>query len=694
MSNDRPLTLRTLSRGHRGGAAALLRLDAGEARVLRATVLRLVGPMEAGRLDLLAKGLIHWFFEHGVQIGLETTDFRALHDDDKARAAELQGMLDGLRALPTRVTPTALDRRLDWLADALGLDAVDRALAATYARVSMFEPWRDLLDALGLSRWLEPKAAAALIGLAPDEAEERLEPGSPLFRFGLLTADHDGDRRINPFLRRVARMATVDRDALTRRMLPPAEPSTLTWEDFAHLGPLRDVSLAAVAAAAREGRGVNLLLHGRPGTGKTEFARALAEQAGLTAVFAGLTDEDGGEPSRYERLAHLSVLRALTREDTRHLLVIDEADDVLTLAGDDRQHRSKLWLNRLVEEVAAPTVWIVNDPDLLGPAIVRRMTAAIAFDLPPPAVRRRVVERAAVAAGVELSEASVHAAAAVPAAPAVLANAVAAAALAGTPDMAREVALGLNAALGAAERAVPSRPAVYDPALAQADRDLAALADQLAGAPSRNWALLLSGPSGTGKSAWARHLAERLGIEVEERRGSDLLGPYVGQTEANIAAAFRDAGRSGSLLLIDEADDFLFDRRRAERSWEAGMVNEMLRAMERQAGPFVATTNLADALDPAAQRRFTLHVRFRALSPTRAAELFARTFGQPLPAGTEPLDALTPGDFAVVAQRAGLLGETDPLALIRELRGEAEARGHARGRAGFHPPVLRWPEEA
>ena len=182
-------------------------------------------------------------------------------------------------------------------------------------------------------------------------------------------------------------------------------------------------------------------------------------------------------------------------------------------------------------------------------------------------------------------------------------------------------------------------------------------------------------------------------MAVEERRGSDLLDPYVGGTEANIAAAFRDAGRAGALLLIDEADDFLFDRRRAERSWERGMVNEMLRAMERQQGPFVATTNLGDMLDPAAQRRFTLHVRFRALTPTRAAALFAATFGQGLPAGTEPLDALTPGDFAVVADRARLLGESDPHALVRDLRGEAEARGERGGRAGFHPPALRWRAE-
>lgn len=678
----------------RRGGSLLARLDAGEAQLLRATVLRLAGGLEGPRLAMLARGLWGWLAEHGASIGATVAELP--DDSDAARGEAVRTALAALKQVRGGRRPTPLDRRMTWLGDALALDPVDRALAGAYARVSLFDAWRDLLEALGMSRWLEPKTAAALIGIHPTEAEERLEPGAALYRFGLITADHDGDRRINPFLRRIARMSATDPATLTRRMLPPAPASTLDWADFAHLGPLTDVTLAATRAAAAQGRGVNILLHGAPGTGKSEFARALAGEAGLCAVFAGLADDEGGEPSRYERLAHLSVLRALTRGqsggDRRHLLVVDEADDVLTLGRDDRGQRSKLWLNRLVEEVATPTVWIVNEPELLGPAIVRRMTLALGFDLPPPAVRLRVVERAAAAAGLTLDPQAAHGAAAVPAAPAVLANAVAAVALAGTPAQLPDVALELNRALGAREPGTARRPLNYDPALAQADRDLGVLADRLAGAPWRTWSLLLSGPSGTGKSAYARHLAERLGIGVEERRGSDLLDPYVGGTEAKIAAAFRDAGRAGALLLIDEADDFLFDRRRAERSWESAMVNEMLRAMERQAGPFVATTNLADLLDPAAQRRFTLHVRFRALTPGRAAALFAATFGRALPAGTEPLDALTPGDFAVVSDRARLLGEADPAVLVRELRAEAEARGHGGGRAGFHPPALRWEE--
>lgn len=143
------------------------------------------------------------------------------------------------------------------------------------------------------------------------------------------------------------------------------------------------------------------------------------------------------------------------------------------------------------------------------------------------------------------------------------------------------------------------------------------------------------------------------------RRGSDLKGMFVGETEVRIAEAFREAARASALLLIDEADDFLFDRRGASRSWEASMVNEMLRQMEALRTSSVATTNLVDRLDPACQRRFTIRVAFDTLPIDRVRQPFRAYFSQEWPSGQDvPLD-LTPGDFGVISEKAGLLGEVE-----------------------------------
>ena len=173
-----------------------------------------------------------------------------------------------------------------------------------------------------------------------------------------------------------------------------------------------------------------------------------------------------------------------------------------------------------------------------------------------------------------------------------------------------------------------------------------------------------------------------MGLEVLEKRASDLLGMFVGQSEQNIAACFEEAKDRRAFLMFDEADSLLRDRAGAGQSHEVSQVNEMLTWMERHPYPFVCTTNFADALDPAAARRFLFKVRFLPLAKAQARALFAHTFGQPAPLGLDGLCQLTPGDFAVVARKAQVMGETDARALVAALAAEVEARP-----GGAHRPI-------
>lgn len=80
--------------------------------------------------------------------------------------------------------------------------------------------------------------------------------------------------------------------------------------------------------------------------------------------------------------------------------------------------------------------------------------------------------------------------------------------------------------------------------------DLQALTTQLTRLGRLNFSLCLYGASGTGKSAYARYLADKLGLEVVQRRASDLISCYVGETEQNIAKAFAQAREDKSLLIL------------------------------------------------------------------------------------------------------------------------------------------------
>lgn len=573
---------------------------------------------------------------------------------------------------PRRVPrSTPLDRRVEWLSGILKLDQVERDILRVLARVAVHDEWAGLLSALpGKGRNLTSGRIAFVTGVPASRVEDRVVTASRLTGSGMVDVDCDGEISPSAFLARIARSQSGP-TRLASQLMPAAAPSTLSWDDFAHLGPQRDILERLVASQ----RGASILLYGPPGTGKTEFALLLAARTNMRAVFAGLSDEDGKEPHRCDRIAHFTVLRALTRNCPSRLLVMDEADDILQLSpSESRTRQSKLWLNRLVEESERPTIWIINEPRLLEESVVRRMSAAVEFPRPPLPVRKRVVRRHAKKSRLSLTQEEVDRLAHLPAAPALLSNAVQSAKrIGGGVDEAWLIGEGLVTVMAGRPPTPFKLPPVYAPELAAADTDLEALAQRLSAGEDQTWSLLLSGPSGTGKSAYARHLAERMSLEVIEKRGSDLLGMYVGETEANIAQAFREASRSGALLLIDEADEFLTDRREASRSWERSMVNEMLRQMEGLQAPFVATTNLADRLDSATQRRFTLKVNFQSLSGDRAATLFHGYFGRLPPAGVRLLNQ-TPGDFAVVAKRASVLGETNPSILARWLRLEAEAR--------------------
>ena len=604
---------------------------------------------------------------------------RKLTNREKPTVAELRAVARQLAA--KNAAPTQLDSVFAWVGELFGLDSAEVTILTVFARWGKFECWRELVRRAPIScSNLTPSAVAQLSGLAGNTVERKLVPGAPLFSSRLLHDDRDGEYSLSPLLRRLIRVHAETRDEMMRWLMPEPEQGGLLWDDFEHLDPLRSIALKVLSSKEP----VSILLFGQPGTGKTEFARTLATEAGSGAIFAGLSDDFGNEPDRSERLDHLMILRAMCRHHRDRVIVVDEADDVLIMS--ERKGSSKQWINRLVEAPQVSTIWIVNQRSRLDPAVLRRMTLAIGFDRPRLDVRERVAKRSAEAASVALSNTELRDIACLKAPPAVVAAGLKAAHLAnGGADVAITAIHSVMRVLG--QSCAPEAPgnSAYDPKLSRADTDLSRLAERLVATPDRGWSLLLSGPSGTGKSAFARHLAEVMGLEIEERRCSDLMSPYVGETEQNIAEAFARAAERGALLLIDEVDSFLYRREAGQRSWEVSQVNEMLVQLEHLRTPFVATTNLADNLDPATQRRFTIRAVFNAMTPTQASQLFKARFGLDWPVEWPVHHGQTPGDFAVVAHRAKLLAERDPAVLVSWLRGEIEARGdQARGAMGFH----------
>jgi len=482
-------------------------------------------------------------------------------------------------------------------------------------------------------------------------------------------------------------------EELVALLFPPAPPPEAEWSDFTGMGDSADIMRKLLRSALDQGTpGVNILLYGPPGTGKTEFCKVLARELGASLRAVGEADSSGEEPSRGERLAELGIAGRMlaARRDT--VLLLDEMEDLFgggPVSLFSRQERtSKVFANRLLETNLVPTLWTTNSIATCDPAFLRRMTFSAEMRPPAGCIRARIWQRLAdrhasredgtlISALAESHDQP----------PALVADAMRVARACGGGIDTFEHVLGASAKLTNGGIAPPPRhhsEAPWDPALANTNTSLSLLEARLCGAAEPpKLSFCLDGPAGTGKSAWARHLARQLGLQVIEKRASDLLSMWVGGTEKAIARAFADARAEGALLIFDEADSLLADRREATRQWEVSQVNEMLTWMESHPLPFVCTTNLAENLDPATQRRFTFRIRFDWLRPDQVPLALRAHFRAPVARGATALDRLAPGDFANVARRIRALGQDDASTILAELRRESEAKEGAARPIGF-----------
>ncbi len=175
--------------------------------------------------------------------------------------------------------------------------------------------------------------------------------------------------------------------------------------------------------------------------------------------------------------------------------------------------------------------------------------------------------------------------------------------------------------------------------------------------------LCFYGAPGTGKTALGEHISRALGKPLIVKQASDLISKFVGETEQNMAKMFAEAEAEKAVLLLDEADSFLQDRRGAQRSYEVTEVNEMLQQMERYNGIFVCTTNLLERIDQAALRRFTFKIKFKPLTAAQREKMFitealagdATRLDDALRVRLAKLEQICPGDFAAVKRQVDIL---------------------------------------
>jgi SpoVK/Ycf46/Vps4 family AAA+-type ATPase len=609
----------------------------------------------------------------------------------------------------SRLSP-AFQKNLARLAGLINLSDVDGRVLEFAVAFHLVPELKNTLGYLGSGMSTREAARNLEVVLQIDRAAlaQAFRPPNILAKSGLVKFDLD-TRYPGSFESRFQILSMAFAERMFEEEVEPADlikgavafcsDTALELADYSHIGSSLDVLRPYLRKAVIERRpGVNIYIYGPPGTGKTELAKVLAHDVGCKLYEVAYKDEDGDLADSMCRLKAFGAAQSFFAHD-RAMILFDEVESIFkderSPLGRDTSAERKAWLNRTLETNPVPAIWISNSVDI-DRAFLRRFDMILEIPVPPRTQRQAIIRNNCD--GLLSEDAIRRISEPERLSPALIARSSAVIKAVSDNISKEKVSGAIEELINSSLRAQGHRALVkkdkpnatrYDLRFVNVNVDLERLSESVRSI--REGRFCFHGASGTGKTAFARWLAEQAEMPLVIKRASDLLDPFVGGTEQKIAEAFAEAKDTKFALLVDEFDSFLQDRRSAVRNWEISQVNEMLVQLEEFQGVFIATTNRIDAMDPAILRRFDMKIEFGCLSLQQLLSVFGQHcqmlgLGEP---SAEVLGSLrrltntTIGDFAVVSRQSRLNRISSPEMLLSRMQEECAFRDETRRPIGF-----------
>ncbi len=500
-----------------------------------------------------------------------------------------------------------IERLWDHLHNAIGKHLETTAILLDRSRNEVENALRELAD-LGIVNW------------------EILSRGHTEYRQSLLS-----DCLYSEF-EQVWHPPVQDMAELQERLVARPCEAELGLDDFAHLNGRDDAIRLLRAAVQKRAKGVNILLVGRAGTGKTEFAKTLADAVGVCLYSIGKPDrrrrveaEDRTEFNRRSsRRNELRVAQALLRSAPEVAILCDEAEDVL-----DSSRGTRLASHCLLEETPIPVIYTANRLDNWDESMLRRFTLVLRFTAHNPsrqtAILRRMLEESDLQ-GIDAAACARRLVDELECPPGILAQAIKATRLVSGNE---EDLYRFSERLERTIATQCARPRLGPPIRARlgwqsfshlgqdADDARRTLAAAL-GSQKKGINILLYGPPGTGKTEFARTLCGAVGARLYAI-GDNEIG-----TEARLStdrtktldhALEALADEPNAAILFDEMEDL----RLGEKHW-------LNRVVEENPVPIIWACNAMDyyrRFEPFFIDRMLHAIEFRHLSTKARARVYS-----------------------------------------------------------------------
>ncbi|MBN2829915.1 MAG: ATP-binding protein [Candidatus Cloacimonetes bacterium] len=569
---------------------------------------------------------------------------------------------------------------LEKVVDIYGLNPKEAQLVELYCCIMIENSLEEFLES---KSWFESiHTVSRMLGFSDNEVMRMLDESGKLVQAGILDKSFRGTYDIET---EVA-MYVIGSSELDKNISAAKEVNGLVYElDSFNIKPLEKIILTNILT---KGNGCRILFHGAPGTGKTELAKSVSRVTGKSAYYLDLLEND--KPvSRFQAI--LMVKNKLKAGD---ILIIDEAESLLTSQNPFMPNVDKAQINGLLDDFATMnTIWIVNYRQSIDLSTLRRFDYNLEFKPLTDEQRKRFWKNALIAAPgvIQLSDKDIEELS--QKYPVDSGSISSAFKLLGffNQDNHKEVLnelLSRSLFISSANASSERRSQVskfYDLSVLNTDCNIADVVKstqrflQKPGLNVNGLKMLLHGLPGTGKTEFAKYLAAQCGKKLFIRNLSDILSKWVGETEQNIAAIFKEAESTNAILLLDESDALFTARTGSLPPWEISKTNELLKQVENFNSVLICATNLIDTLDKASLRRFHWKIEFMALTSESRIKIFEKYFPEHVAHLTGKVKAelcriegLTPGSFSIVKQRAMLLDRVIPIEeLIQQIMNEA-----------------------